>query len=621
MEHAGIHNAEEPDKSSIPRVPGGRRRTSYYNRKNATTSGSDAAEAGGGHDAAEVMRRPSKMPSHLEARRASSVPPVDLNTKIETRNRRPALYNTCAPILEKDPHLRTDAECRTVLDMLKYNRFLKPLSVEQQVDLCRVMRLQDVPFAGEDIVKQGEEGKGMYIILVGSFSVSIEEDSRLDSTDLEPENDNQSKTSVSTTTGPVRGPSTIVGYLHQGHHFGEVALNEDAPRNATVTSAENNCELLRIERRDYEMAKKIQIQLAKEKAAFLKSIPFFSNIPQAKLNDVAKRCFYESLPVGAVLCAQGSPVDPLRFLPIVHHGEVMVVKRVSLREKKQQQPPRRGARGVTPSPRLRGKRDSIVSPASRFGGVPMLSTLMKNFGLCTMGKQSFFMEESMLQKQDDARVRDSTLIALTHVEILWLSYHYWKTLIMTNDALVATFPTWLFHYPTVDSTRRLWAEKAMWGQFKEKLMEDVVRTSPRSQAAIVALRTDSSITTELGSRMKRVNVYASLPAEHQPDISLPFRLPQDRTKFILNKSLGNDEWSSDGAGAPATPIYKYFPDALIVPKNDEEAQKSPRNTQQASTPRAGNNFSSPSSSMKVGSPRRTGGSDFFMTATMDFIME
>jgi hypothetical protein len=162
----------------------------------------------------------------------------------------------------------------------------------------------------------------------------------------------------------------------------------------------------------------------------------------------------------------------------------------------------------------------------------------------------------------------------------------------------------------------------MWGQFKEKLMEDVVRTSPRSKAAIVALRTDSSITTELGSRMKRVNVYASLPEEHQPDISLPFRLPQDRTKFILNKSLGNDEWSSDGAGAPATPIYKYFPDALIVPKNDEEGKKSPRNTNQASTPRVRNNLGSLSSSMKVGSPKRTGGSDFFMTATsMDLIME
>ena len=41
---------------------------------------------------------------------------------------------------------------------------------------------------------------------------------------------------------------------------------------------------------------------------------------------------------------------------------------------------------------------------------------------------------------------------------------------------------------------------------------------------------------------------------------------KDRTKCMLNKSLGNDEWCSDASGPPIVPVYKYFPDDRIIPK-------------------------------------------------------
>ena len=481
LKDPGIHNSIDHEhsaktKAMIPRVPGGRRRTSYYNKQRAVTKDADDTDADEQRDSFSpklATKQAMALPTHLEARRKSSVPPVDLNAKIDARNRRPALYNTCAPILEKDPHMRTDAECHAILEMLKYVRFLKPLSKEQQVNLCRVMRLQEVPFAGEEVVTQGDEGHSMFIVLVGSFSVSIEEPTTLEDADLDMK-------STTTNTLTITRPSTIVGYLHQGHHFGEVALNEDAPRNATVMSAENSCELLRIERRDYEMAKKIQVQLAKEKADFLHSIPFFADMPWSDVDDLAKRCFYESLPVGKVLCSQGDQVDPLRFLPIVHHGECLVVQRVAFQVKKRKPFQFQGGGRASPpfSPRNQQKRASVVSPGmgrpNKYGRkVPALSSLMKNFGLCTMGKKGFFLEEAMLAKKEEDQIRMSTLVAVTPLEVLWLSSYYWKTLIMKDPKLVASFPTWQFRYPSQESTRRLWAEASMWGQFKQKLMEDV----------------------------------------------------------------------------------------------------------------------------------------------------
>ena len=171
---AGIRDVEDfsgvIDKASIPRVPGGRRRTTYYRKKEKEGIEKQSESIGSEKDAKPLRPAGSilkgEMPTHLVRRRQSSVPHVNLNSKIETRNRRPALYNTCLPILEREPRMRTDAECQTMLEMLKNVRFLKPLSKEQQVNLCRVMRVQEVPFAGEDIVKQGEEGNSMFIILL-----------------------------------------------------------------------------------------------------------------------------------------------------------------------------------------------------------------------------------------------------------------------------------------------------------------------------------------------------------------------------------------------------------------------------------------------------------------------
>lgn len=80
-----------------------------------------------------------------------------------------------------------------------------------------VAELLDVP-AGTDIVQQGESANDFFLILSGSVTV--------------------------------RRDGRVVAALSAGDYFGEMALLDEGPRTATVTS-EDHCQLLVIGRREF----------------------------------------------------------------------------------------------------------------------------------------------------------------------------------------------------------------------------------------------------------------------------------------------------------------------------------------------------------------------------------
>ena len=91
--------------------------------------------------------------------------------------------------------------------MLENVAFLKSVpDIRKQLDFCKIMRLYSVALDDTVVMKQGDEGDAMYIILVGLFKVSVN--------------------------------GNMVAYLSQGGHFGDKALENNAPRNASITSAE-----------------------------------------------------------------------------------------------------------------------------------------------------------------------------------------------------------------------------------------------------------------------------------------------------------------------------------------------------------------------------------------------
>jgi len=99
---------------------------------------------------------------------------------------------------------KTEQETEWLLDCIHDNLLFENLNQEQQRVLVKFMYRQDVK-KGDDLIKQGEEGKTFYVVETGEFDITV------------------------TGVGKVES-------LKKGSCTGELALMYNAPRAATVTA-------------------------------------------------------------------------------------------------------------------------------------------------------------------------------------------------------------------------------------------------------------------------------------------------------------------------------------------------------------------------------------------------
>jgi len=121
--------------------------------------------------------------------------------------------------MEKSSRTQTnlpDCESETLAKFKLFARFHRE-ELRTLLSLCACQKFT----SGQTIVREGEAGESMYLILRGAARIT------LGSHDLEVE----------------------LSILGEGDFFGEVALVDDGPRSASVTATED-CELLEITRAD-----------------------------------------------------------------------------------------------------------------------------------------------------------------------------------------------------------------------------------------------------------------------------------------------------------------------------------------------------------------------------------
>ena len=221
------------------------------------------------------------------------------------------------------PDARSEEQIQAIVDFLegpaREIEFLKTLDKFQQRTLCRVMSVQSYE-KGDTIFKMGDRGDKYYIILLGSVSVQV------------PEPTCPTGIHTQRCTCPDR-PLQSPFYLQKGSGFGELALQDDAPRAATIITCEN-ADFLTITREHYEQyAGKLHKRFIEQRVNFLRQCPLINDaldegvVSEQDLAAMANYLNEKSLNGNQVVVRQGDEVQSVIF---VRSGSLAMLKLVEV---------------------------------------------------------------------------------------------------------------------------------------------------------------------------------------------------------------------------------------------------------------------------------------------------
>ncbi|KAK4191579.1 cyclic adenosine monophosphate-dependent protein kinase [Podospora australis] len=125
-------------------------------------------------------------------------------------------------------HNKTDEQLERLRQALSGNFLFSHLDDEQSSLVLRALVEKPIPAPGIKVITQGDQGDFFYVVEKGSFEVYVNK-------------------AGSFQPGP-DGAGDRVAVIEAGGSFGELALMYNAPRAATVVSAEPNCILWALDR-------------------------------------------------------------------------------------------------------------------------------------------------------------------------------------------------------------------------------------------------------------------------------------------------------------------------------------------------------------------------------------
>jgi CRP-like cAMP-binding protein len=163
------------------------------------------------------------------------------------------------------------------------------------VEIAGVMRAENIS-AGTEVVRQGEPGDRLYVVAAGTFEV-IQDGSQ-------------------------------ARRITPGDYFGEQALLNDAPRNATVVALES-ARLFSLDRRSFDaLVRHDLVAWSSLRAALLYraqvgSMPLFRDLSPRELDPLVARLSRVDAEAGADIIRQGEPGD--RFY-IVRSGRTQAIE-------------------------------------------------------------------------------------------------------------------------------------------------------------------------------------------------------------------------------------------------------------------------------------------------------
>ena len=233
------------------------------------------------------------LPANYAVGRRTSVSAESMQPEADSSNWQPPSFHKTPEQLQR---LKTAVQANFLfshLDDESFNLVLGALNEKK------------VPAASIKVIEQGDAGDYFYIIEKGQFDIYIHSSGSLQS--------------------GAAGMGTKVAEIGPGGSFGELALMYNAPRAATVVSAEKDCTLWQLDRVTF---RRILMDNAFQKRrtyeTFLEEVPLLSSLKTYERAKIADALESNKFPAGTEIIKEGDPGDAFYLLEA---GEASAYKR------------------------------------------------------------------------------------------------------------------------------------------------------------------------------------------------------------------------------------------------------------------------------------------------------
>lgn len=241
-----------------------------------------------------VRRQPDDFPAHYNLGRRTSVSAESLKPVTDNSD------NWTPPV-----HQKTPEQLERLKKAISGNFLFSHLEDDQSAQVLGALVEKPVPARGIKIITQGDAGDYFYVVEKGSFEVYVNPSGALQ-------------------PGP-DGMGQKVGEIAEGGSFGELALMYNAPRAATVVSAEPQCTLWALDRVTFRrILMESTFSRRRMYESFLEEVPILKTLTPYERSKIADALESQKYPAGHEIIREG---DPGHSFFLLEAGEAAAFKR------------------------------------------------------------------------------------------------------------------------------------------------------------------------------------------------------------------------------------------------------------------------------------------------------
>ncbi|KIH88009.1 cAMP-dependent protein kinase regulator [Sporothrix brasiliensis 5110] len=201
-------------------------------------------------------------------------------------------------------HQKSAEQLERLKAAIQGNFLFSHLDEEQSAQILGALMEKPIPTKGIKVITQGDSGDFFYVVEKGSFDAYVNSSGTLQS-------------------GP-EGLGTKVDTIAAGGSFGELALMYNAPRAATVISAEPACTLWALDRLTFRRIL-MESTFARRRMyeSFLEEVPLLATLTPYERSKIADALETQKFAAGATIIREG---DLGHSFYLVESGEATVYK-------------------------------------------------------------------------------------------------------------------------------------------------------------------------------------------------------------------------------------------------------------------------------------------------------